>query len=129
MGHACMIIPDARQDVRLAAVSSLLAGCGGARQIRALKGLRPSDVQAHRLTIMLRILDCLVTAGGHNPSIREIAAKAIYSRPEFSRSIEWKSSSARRQTQRLLREALDMTEGGYRNLLNGNTGSDDCKTS
>jgi len=113
----------------MAAVSLLLAGPGEKRSMPALKHLRPSDLQKHRLTIMLRILDCLVPADGHQPSIREIAMKAVFPWADFGRSIEWKASSARRQTQRLTNEAIYMAEGGYRNLLNGDIRLDDRKTS
>lgn len=113
----------------MAAVSLLLAGPGEKRCMPALKHLRPSDLQRHRLTIMLRILDCLGPADGHKPSIREIAMKAVYPWADFGRSIEWKASSARRQTQRLTNEAVYMAEGGYRNLLNGNIRLDNRKTS
>lgn len=68
---------------------------------------------------MLAILDHLVGATDKEVTIRSLAETFVFPGTGSGRSIEWKTSSSRRQTQRLVREAIAMTNGGYRKLLNG----------
>jgi hypothetical protein len=67
----------------------------------------------HRLTLMVRALD------GHlaDASYREIA-DALFG-TEAVKRYAWKTSSIRGQTIRLVKDAIGITRGGYRELLRG----------
>lgn len=79
---------------------------------------RPTPYQASRLALFLAILDRLDTASGASATIRAIAEEVVFpSRVFTTRAIEWKSSSVRRQTQRLVAAAKAMRDKGYRSLL------------
>ena len=65
---------------------------------------------------MLKLLDALDEAAGKNPTTRELATILGLSQTDL-RAIDWKTSSARRQTQRLVVEARQMAASGYRDLL------------
>lgn len=69
--------------------------------------------------MLLRILDYLADSGAAGPTVREIASEVVYNRANPSRATEWKTSSERRHTQRLVREARVMMQGGYVKLLQG----------
>lgn len=120
---ACTLIPDDAIDLRAAAAMRL----AGLRRTESTTigrvGDHPSRFQAHRLTLLVRVADHLTAAKAGSMSTRDIAIKTAYSWLVAGRSIEWKSSPERRQTQRLMREARDLVEGGYRNLLRGRLGS------
>lgn len=66
---------------------------------------------------MLRILDVLGPVDEGRPSLRDIAGTVLYPGSSFPRAIEWKSSAERRQTSRMVREAISLRDGGYRALL------------
>ena len=116
---ACLLSPDSWHELRIAALSVFLGGPRSKSFAPTRGALYPSTSLAHRLGIMLRILDCIFEADGHVPSIRAIASRVVYPWADFGRSIEWKSSSERRQTQRLVNQARHMMNGGYRDLLKG----------
>lgn len=109
-GHAFVMLPDEHSGARMASLAALLLTPG-----RVANG--PSDYQRHRLNLMLAILDRLLDGQGRLASIRELAEAIVFPCGTFGRSIEWKTSSWRRQTQRLVREAIALTNGGYRKLL------------
>ncbi|TYC79399.1 DUF2285 domain-containing protein [Novosphingobium sp. BW1] len=79
----------------------------------------PTAFQAQRFSLLLAILDTLLDAGKARPSTHEIASQLIYPHMTIGRGGEWKASSERRRTQRLIDEALALMNGGYRNLLQG----------
>lgn len=81
--------------------------------------LAPTDYQRHRLIQLLRILDSITHHPQGSPTVREIASGTVFPNSDFARAIEWKSSSERRQTQRLLSEARYFARTGYRHLLKG----------
>lgn len=81
--------------------------------------LRPTPFQRHRLCTMLSILDTVERLGKAAATSRRIASTAIYPGMHFGSAIEWKTSSHRRQTQRLVAEAKHMARNGYRKLLAG----------
>lgn len=116
---ACLISPDAWQELRIAALSAFIRQRVSKSSALAQRALHPTASLAHRLIIMLRILDCISEAHGPAPSIREIASRVVYPWADFGRSIEWKSSSERRQTQRLVTHARYVLNVGYRDLLKG----------
>lgn len=81
--------------------------------------LLPSLYQKRRLTLLLDIFDTMHRPDSGVATTREVAQTVVYQNADLGRAIEWKSSSHRRQTQRLINEARIMVEGGYRWLLKG----------
>jgi repressor of nif and glnA expression len=72
------------------------------------------------MALLLAILDVLAEHGGQCVNTRHIAAELVFPGAQIpDRAIEWKSSSLRRQTQRLIAAAKSMRDGGYRHLLHG----------
>lgn len=114
--HSKVDLPlDDQIGLRLAC---LAAFSGRKPSLRAR--LRPTSYQAVRLALMLAILDRLEDVDGHPVRIRAIASELVFpGSPLPSRAIEWKSSTYRRQTQRLIAAAKAMRAGGYRQLLLG----------
>jgi len=80
---------------------------------------QPTHYQRHRLRIMLAALDARHEGNVSRASLRQVAAAVLGGNSASIRAIEWKTSSQRRQIQRLLGEGLHMAERGYRDLLNG----------
>jgi hypothetical protein len=118
-GSAFLIGADSKAATRVAALRAFLAS--GDRTVRcAMRSvLEPTSYQRYRLTLLLQILDYLEQAPPGATSLRMLAGEIVYARDLAVRSIEWKSSSSRRQTQRLVKAARQMVETGYRRLLNG----------
>ncbi|ODU34717.1 MAG: hypothetical protein ABS88_01790 [Sphingopyxis sp. SCN 67-31] len=85
-------------------------------------GFLPTAYQARRLGTMLAILDLLHGPGGAGVTSHDVARLIIYPRLSVGRGAEWKSSSERRRTQRLIEEARGLMQGGYRALLAGPAG-------
>ena len=81
--------------------------------------MRPTAFQALRLHLLLDIIDALLAPGQARPSTHEVARRLVYPRLAIGRGAEWKASSERRRTQRLIDEALALMSGGYRALLQG----------
>lgn len=106
---------------RLAAIEAFDPLCTSVGPNKSRIGLVPSVSQKHRLTLLLRILDAIACADNGCTSVREIAQHVVYRNADFGRTIEWKSSSHRRQTQRLLNQARFYVRGGFRLLLQGRT--------
>lgn len=112
-GHVCIVAPDPWVDTRLAALSRFQS----ARHRGPEKSFRPTAYQRHRFVTMLEILDRVATDDGPSASTRGVAEAVLFPRSRLGRSIEWKTSTERRQTQRLMAEARHLTETGYRDLL------------
>lgn len=91
----------------------------GKESCRPVGCLHPKAAQRRRLTLMLQALDCLQTTERPQPTLRQIAETMLYPRHDLGRAIEWKCSSQRRQTQRLVNSARHLMQGGYRELLKG----------
>jgi hypothetical protein len=125
-GHVFVIVPDARRHARLAALASLHGGRDDRFTQRSPGANRPTAYQCHRLNLMLAILDHLGGGADRSITIRDLAETVLFPERRFGRSIEWKTSSWRRQTQRLVSEAIDMANGGYRKLLNEGFKGADC---
>lgn len=125
--RACSVRTDARYvvkadtdlEMRLGAIAALHDRTSCKSGIMNNSGIKPSLYQTHRLVLLLKILDRLSETEAGRPTIRTIAADIVYPRSSFGRTIEWKSSSERRQTQRLVSEAVLLMKSGYRNLLKG----------
>jgi hypothetical protein len=115
---ACLVVADTSLKTRLAAIAVFLPHSGDWRKRARVTALRPTPFQRHRLSILLRVADCLTNPGMSANSIRHIA-RLIYPRMSPMSAIEWKTSPERRQTQRLIQDTRTMLAGGYRILLRG----------
>lgn len=105
-------LPDDRLfDGRLRAITLARQWLCGSRGSDAPQG-DLSPFQAARFDLMLRLLD----AHGAGATLRELAYLAYPAMPDLPAS-QWKTSSERRGTHRLLEQALRLRDGGYRDLL------------
>ena len=112
--RAELVLDDAL-SVRLAC----LAAFSTARPTLSVR-LRPTPYQSDRMALLLAILDVLAEHGAQRVETRQIAAEVVFPGAQIhDRAIEWKSSSLRRQTQRLIAAAKSMRDGGFRHLLHG----------
>ena len=118
-GIAYVLAPDSWLEIRTAAVIRFHRHLTGLPPSPSPPGLCPTRFQRNRLVMMLRILDDLSCKDGMGLSTREIARRHVYPNTRFDRAIEWKSSSERRRTQRLIEEARQLMNGGYLSLLKG----------
>lgn len=114
-GHHVAIVPDDCWGIRRAALDQFVGGNSG----DGIGRLQPTSAQHHRLILMLRILDYLNATEPPEPTLRSIAETVLFPRRDLGRAIEWKCSSERRQTQRLVSSARQLMQGGYRQLLKG----------
>lgn len=106
---------DAALCVRLACLQAYASGTS-VLPVR----LRPTAYQTGRLALMLAILDRLDDDDNPTINARAIAGELVFPGAELPyRAIEWKSSSLRRQTQRLVAAAKSMRDHGYSGLLHG----------
>ncbi|QNG48941.1 DUF2285 domain-containing protein [Sphingobium yanoikuyae] len=114
---AYLVIRDDALVLRQAMVRRFEQRMTGARAGRAPPGLCPTPFQRQRLSMLLDILDAAGTRNGAALTTYEIARRHVYARLQVGQGSEWKSSSQRRRTQRLIDEARALMEGGYRRLL------------
>jgi len=112
-----LVAADGPLELRLAALSAFLVHPPHSRAVLARATLKPTAYQAYRLQLLLAILDRLDQPSGAQPTIRQIASDLIYPGTSGGRAIDWKTSSHRRQTQRLIAEARRMRDEGFRTLL------------
>jgi hypothetical protein len=118
---AYIIARGAGANLRFAAARRLEHYLAGAPlRLRAGRD-RPTAFQARRLTLFLAILDAIAAEAGAPATSYEIGHRLIYPALRVRGGAEWKSSSERRQTQRLIDEAREWMNGGYRRLLMGQT--------
>lgn len=115
----CVIHTDGLIDVRITALQWFHKSLRGSPSGPGPKCLFPTPFQRSRLDVMLRILDYLADNAGNPNPIREIGQLIVYPRTKFASAAEWKTSSERRRTQRLVNEAKSLVNGGYRTLLKG----------
>lgn len=119
--------PCAAPSAALGLDASLMARLGCLEALASGKPdvplrLRPTACQAARLGLMLAVLDRLGDEATGPPNLRAIATELAFPGAGLpARAIEWKSSSIRRQTQRLVATAKSVRDGGYRHLLQGRT--------
>jgi len=114
---AYIIIRDDALVLRQAMVRRFEQRMRDGRAGRSPPGLCPTPFQRQRLSMLLDILDAAGTRDGAALTTYEIARRHVYARLQVGRGSEWKSSSQRRRTQRLIDEARALMEGGYRRLL------------
>lgn len=121
-GSACRgyLVPrDSWVRTRLAAIEAFDRSFRPLSHAKSKDLLLPSIYQKRRFTVLLTILDAMNRSDNGFATIREIAQTVVYRNADLGRAIEWKSSSYRRQTQRLINEARFLVEDGYRWLLKG----------
>lgn len=117
---AYIIVRDPAIEVRRQAAWRLDRRIGGAPPMRSAGAFRPTPFQRQRLDLLLDILD--MTQTQPRPTSHDIARRLIYPGMSLGRGMEWKSSTERRRTQRLIEEALALMREGYRTLLRGGVG-------
>lgn len=111
-----VLIPlDSDFSVRLDAVRRLHRLLSGLPTGPLPRGWRLTPMQRRRYLLMLRALD------GHleGTSYREIAHVLLDAEAARWPASVWKSSAARSQIIRLIREGTGLMNGGYRKLLRG----------
>ena len=110
---------DTLLAVRLAALAGFHLAPQCRQAIAARKMLKPTAYQRQRLAKLLAILDKLQESELAPATVRDIARDVVFPGLRTGRAIDWKSSSHRRQAQRLIAEARRMAITGYRTLLRG----------
>jgi hypothetical protein len=113
---AAVAAMDRYLPLRLHAAQQLRASLSGDGEGKQPHGT-PTSYQAERLSRMLRILDALDYIGPDTVASREVSESIVYPSSRFTSAVEWKISSERRHTLRLIKEAIAMQEGGYVRLL------------
>lgn len=116
---AYVIVRDDAIELRQNAMRRLDRRLSGAPPVRPLPGLQPTTFQRQRLSMLLAILDAVLGQDEARLTTHEIARRHVYAGMRIGRGNEWKSSSERRRTQRLIDEAVALMQGGYRRLLRG----------
>lgn len=115
---AYVIVRDEAVDARCAAIRRLDRRLAGAPPARSSPpGFQPTPFQRQRFNLLLDILDARAAPTDHAPTTHEIGTRLVYPGKTIGRGSEWKSSSERRRTQRLIDEAVALMEGAYLGLL------------
>lgn len=114
-----MIPRDAGFELRLAAVERFDRRLAGVPPGHLPRGFSPTPFQRHRLSLLLDILDLASPDEGADATTYDIARAVIYPHMKLGRGKDWKSSTERRRTHRLIDEAFALRDGGYRALLHG----------
>ena len=114
------ILADRCAPQRMAAAMRLHCLQTGLPNLPGVCRFLPTAFERRRLMMLLRILDMLQLSKTDRPTSRQIASQEIYRNTDLGTAAEWKSSSRRRHTLRLVQEARRMAESGYRSLLKAN---------
>jgi len=114
---AFAIICDSLAELRHKAAARLGRRLLGAPPARRSQIFRPTAYQQYRLKLLLAVLDMVNVPGAEAATTQMVARTLVYPRMKHCSSAEWKSSSERRQTQRVIDEATTLMRGGYRALL------------
>jgi len=115
---AYIIVRDDAIETRRRAAQRLDRRLGGAPPSQQGGAFRPTPFQRRRLNLLLDILD-LTQTPDERPTSYEIARRLIYRNATIGRGQEWKSSTERRRTLRLIGQARRLMTGDYRSLLRG----------
>jgi len=114
-GLAVVLPLDDLSDLRLEAIGRFLRRLRGRPSGPLPTGLQLTPMRRARLIQLLHALDFRLTGAGP----REIAAALLDPEAAALPAIEWKSSATRRKANRLIRDAVALMNGGYRQLLRG----------
>lgn len=104
--------------IRIAATAAFHEPDDPCSPAKSARQLQPTTYQRFRLERMLAVLDAFQVSPGSRPSLRDLADEVLHLGEPDSSAIEWKSSSRRRQVQRIAAEASRLARSGYRELLN-----------
>ena len=115
----CLIEPGKEAELRIAATARFCRHFALSHAPAPVSPIQPTQFQRHRLIMLLEILDRINDPTSPHATVRAVARDLVYRNLRADRAAEWKSSSQRRQTQRLIFEAQQLTNGGYRALLKG----------
>jgi len=114
--HPSVIVPrDGAYRLRLDLASRFLRRLRGQRVGLLPPKLRLTDFQRHRYIQLLRAAD--VYEEGGRP--RDVAAQILRSQQAELPAIEFKDSAARKQADRLIKQALTLVDRGYLKVLRG----------
>ena len=112
-----VVIPiDRHFALRIAAAARFERRLRGVAQGHPPPEYWPTAFQRNRLFLLINLLD----AENEGASRREMACTLLYRNSAPMGRAEWKGSSQRRRTHRMMDEAKQMMAGGYRELLLGN---------
>ena len=114
-GHAFTIVADKHFDARIAVAKRLMRKLDGRRSGPLPSSFTPTLFQHGRLTLLLRLLDS--ERSGANR--RDMAFTILFRNHAPLTNAQWKGSSARRRTQRMLAQAHHLMAIGYRSLVGG----------
>lgn len=117
----CVVRSDEDLELRIAALRAYQQSGRIVPRPRQSRLLRPTRYQRFRLSLLLSILDRLRDTQRRPPSTREIARDLVYPGMQEMSALDWKTSSQRRQVQRLVVEARRMSASGFRDLLHGSS--------
>jgi hypothetical protein len=112
---AVVIPTDRHFAIRIAAVARFERRLRGVTQGQPPTEYRPTAFQRNRLCLLINLLD----AESQGASRREMASTLLYRNSATMGRAEWKGSSQRRRTHRMIDEAKHMMASGYRDLLFG----------
>ncbi|KUM24446.1 hypothetical protein AU467_30080 [Mesorhizobium loti] len=114
--HPSVILPrDGAFRLRLDLASRFVRRLLGQRVGLLPPKLRLTDFQRHRYIQLLRAADLAEEGGGP----RDVAAQILRSQQAELPAIEFKDSAARKQAERLIKQALELVNRGYLKLLRG----------
>jgi hypothetical protein len=114
-----VVDPDEWLPARIAAIMAFHHPIAASGAYWKRWSFAPSPYQRYRLELLLRILDYKSKCVPRAVTLREIAGHVVFPHAKLGRATEWKTSSERRHTQRLVTEAQYLTKSGYRRLLKG----------
>lgn len=104
-------------EFRLAALEAFHSTRRPGRSSTRSSLLCPSAYRRYRLSSLLAILDRLAVGPTMKPTLRQLAEELGHREAASMRAVESKSSSVRRQVQRLVAEARHMSQFGFRDLM------------
>ncbi|WP_234729999.1 DUF2285 domain-containing protein [Acidocella facilis] len=111
-----LILPlDAAFELRVMVLSRFYRRLRGRVAGPLPQALQLTPLRRARLILLLHALDFRLA--GARP--RDIAAALVDAREATLPALEWKSSAARRRTNRMIADAIGLMNGEYRKLLCG----------
>lgn len=110
-----ILLAPSRDPLRAACADAARRLIAGISTAPGASAMRPSALQRRRLALLLGVLD-RACAGA---TTRAIGTGLVYPWLAQIGAQAWKSSSERRQVQRLIEQARALMQGGYRTLLSG----------
>ena len=112
---AILIPADSSFPARLVASERFYRLIDGQKAQRPATGYMPTRYQRLRCVQLL----CLLDAEAEGVTRRNMAFQILYPRHPKLRGVEWKASGERRRLYRMINDAHQLCESGYRKLLQG----------